>query len=311
MTDRTRPKDSDPRPIDRFCQVCQAHPGSGCVNTLGRPTKEHVKRRSGPTETPPERVGLKPRQALLPERPALPDVPSPSTEWGVSDPKTGMIGFQSLSEKGHYLLEQLVQAERRRQEAAVLVDYLKQELLGSGMDPHTVARRFRSNPELLGAPALSGLLELAAPIEVAEVVEVPGISYRQLVEFVEGERRWDAWMKLGLVVTTAGWRLELLPDAPAFHWVHPAEPRIWACAGNDDFDLIRQAPDDKDWAEMWTLQSPEQVLLLAELLVSGAPAPEPTVYLGRPDDWPDDEDEELPAPLPPIPGRALVADATF
>lgn len=131
------------------------------------------------------------------------------------------------------------------------------------------------------------------------------IGYRRLVTVVEGERTAAAWVALGLAAAAAGWRLELI-DAPGLQWVHPTEPRITACAGVDTLDLLRQAPEGKDWAEMWELPTPHQLLALAELLVSEAPAPVPSVYLGRPDGWPDDGPDDGPGPIP-FGGPLLVA----
>jgi integrase len=172
------------------------------------------------------------------------------------------------------------------------------------------------------------LLKVAAAIDYNRRVDgdepdpaddLPGVTYRQLLEFFgENEERQEAWVALGRAAAAAGWRLELMPDVPGFHWVHPAEPLLWASPGGPyprvtealSFDLIRQGPAGKDCAEMWALEKPEHLLVLAELLISGAPAPECTIWLGAPDEWPDEDDEDGPLPFAPLgPTRQMAASS--
>jgi len=262
-----RPK--APGPLERFCPLCQAHPGQGCVTTVGRPHgREHAARSSGPTSVPPERGALQPRQQLLPERPA----PAPIDAHQLASHKRDRI---------LHLAEQLEKACGQRREMTAAIDYLRQELLDAGMPTHTLVRRFRE-PHFEAALDQFIAYPDAITLGPGEVEVLPAMGYRELIAAMEGPDRVEVWVSLGLALhEQGGWRFGLLDDGCSVTWTRIERPEFMATASisqGGTFTLFRQHDDGT--ADSWDFDRPELIAALFAALAAGVPAPAPTHRLG-------------------------------
>lgn len=217
-------------------------------------------------EVPAERVGLKPRQQLLPER----DRPAPVDARQLASHKRDRV---------LHLAEQLEKAYSQRREMTAAIDYLRQELLDAGMPAHTLARRFRA--ETIDEPALERFVAFPDAITVDSEV-LPALGYRELIAAVEGGDRVEVWVSLGLVLQEqGGWRFGLLDDGCSFVWTCIERPEFMATASlyrGGTFTLFRQHADET--ADSWDFDRPQLVAALFAALVAGVPAPVPTHLLG-------------------------------